>query len=173
MFRRIRLARAIATALVLAALAVIPAMLTTAALAHDYTIGEIRIGHPWARATPHGAKVAGGFLQINNAGSVPDRLVSVATDLAEHAEIHEMAMKDGVMTMRPLADGLAIPAGGEAALKPGGLHLMFVGLKRPLAKGDSFSATLTFERAGSVEVSFKVDAIGAGGADHRAGPGHN
>lgn len=173
MFRSVRLARAFAAALVLAAVAVIPAVLATAALAHDYTLGEIRIEHPWARATPHGAKVAGGFLVIRNQGRTADRLASVASDVAEHSEIHEMAMKDGVMTMRPLAGGLAVPAGGQVALQPGGLHLMFVGLKRPLAKGDSFKATLVFEKAGSVEVSFQVDAIGAGGAGHRAGPGHN
>lgn len=149
-------------ALILAAALTVPAV----AFAHDYKVGDVKVDHPWARATPHGAKVAGGFLVLENKGASPDRLVSVSVEIAEHAEIHEMAMKDGVMSMRQLADGLAVPAGAEVALKPGGIHLMFIGLKRPLAKGESFKGTLTFEKAGSVEVSFTVTAIGAGGTGH-------
>lgn len=149
-----------------AALAIPAATLATAALGHDYKVGDVTVDHPWARATPHGAKVAGGFLVVENKGAAPDRLVSVASEIADHTEIHEMAMKDGVMSMRQLPDGLAVPAGGEVALKPGGYHLMFIGLKRPLAKGESFKGTLTFEKAGSVEVSFTVAAIGAGGTGH-------
>ncbi len=142
--------------------------LASAAVAHDYTVGSLSVDHPWARATPHGAKVAGGFLTVVNNGTVDDRLVSVVADVAEHAEIHEMSMKDNVMTMRPLAGGLAVPAGGEVALKPGGYHLMLVGLKRMLRQGESFAATLTFEKAGAVEVSFQVEAMTHGG-----GHGHN
>lgn len=152
----------------LAAASAVALAFAAAALAHDYTVGSLAVDHPWARATPHGAKVAGGFLTVVNNGTVDDRLVSVASAIAEHAEIHEMSMKDNVMTMRPLADGLAVPAGGEVALKPGGYHLMFVGLKRMLRQGESFAATLTFEKAGAVEVSFQVEAMTHGG-----GHGHN
>ncbi len=141
-----------------------------AASARDYKAGDLQIGQPWARATPHGAKVAGGFVTVVNAGTAADRLVSATAEIAEHAEIHEMSMKDGVMTMRPLADGVAVPAGGELALRPGGYHLMFVGLKRMLKQGESFAGTLTFEKAGTVEVSFQVEAIGAGRPAHA---GHN
>jgi len=144
-----------------------------AASAHDYKAGDLNIDHPWARATPHGAKVAGGFVAIANHGSADDRLVSATAEIAEHAEIHEMAMKDGVMTMRPLADGVVVPAGGEVALKPGGYHLMFIGLKRMLKQGESFVGTLTFEKAGTVEVSFTVAPIGAGGMGHTGGASHN
>ncbi|WP_292236111.1 copper chaperone PCu(A)C, partial [Mesorhizobium sp.] len=100
------------------------------ASAHGFKLGDLEIGHPWSRATPPGAKVAGGYFSVTNKGAAPDRLVSVSSDICEKAELHEMGVKDGVMTMRPVGGGLEIPAGGKVALKPGGYHLMFVGLKR-------------------------------------------
>ncbi len=142
------------------------ALFGPAVSAHDYNLGELQIQHPWVRATPHGARVAGGFVAIANHGAADDRLVSATAEIAEHAEIHVMSMKDGVMTMRPLAGGVVVPAGGELALKPGGYHLMFVGLKRMLKQGESFAGTLTFEKAGTVDVTFAIAAIGAGGMSH-------
>jgi copper(I)-binding protein len=131
------------------------------ALAHEAKIGSITIEHPWSRATPGGVMVAAGYLTIRNSGERPDRLVSVTTDIAGSAEVHEMKVVDGVMQMRPLPDGVVVPAGGEVALEPGANHLMFVGLQRPLKEGESFAATLTFEKAGSVEVTFMVEKPGA------------
>jgi copper(I)-binding protein len=133
------------------------------AAAHEFKIGDLEIEHPWSRATPAGAKVGGGYLAITNNGSAPDRLVSITSDISDKAELHQMAVKDGVMTMRPIEGGLEIPAGGKVDLKSGAFHLMFVGLKQPLKQGESFAATLTFEKAGSVEVKFAVEAIGASG----------
>ena len=130
------------------------------ALAHEFKLGDLEIDHPWSRATPPGAQVAGGYLTIVNHGSGADRLVSVTSDISAKAEVHEMAVKDGVMTMRPVAGGLEIPAGGKIELKPGGYHLMLMGLKRPAKEGESFPATLTFEKAGSVTVEFQVGAAG-------------
>jgi len=146
---------------------------TGTAWAHDYKVGGLTLEHPWARATPHGAKVAGGFVAIANKGTTDDRLVSATAEIADTTEIHSMSMKDGVMTMRPLPDGLMLPAGGEVALEPGGYHLMFIGLKKMLKQGDSFAGTLTFEKAGTVEVSFTVEAIGAGGMKNKGGMKHN
>lgn len=139
-----------------------------AAFAHEFKIGSIEIEHPWSRATPNGAKVAGGYAAFNNEGSTPDRLVSATAEIAGRTEIHEMGVKDGVMTMRPLPDGLAIPAKGEAALAPGGVHLMFLDLKRQLKQGETFPGTLTFEKAGTVNVQFAVEAIGASKPAHGA-----
>jgi copper(I)-binding protein len=133
------------------------------AFAHEFKLGDLEIDHPWSRATPPGAQVAGGYLTIVNHGSVPDRLVSVSSDISARAEVHEMAVTDGVMTMRPVEGGLEIPAGGKLELKPGGYHLMLMGLKRPAKQGESFPATLTFEKAGSVTVEFQVEAMGAAG----------
>jgi copper(I)-binding protein len=136
-----------------------------AATAHDYKIGTLEIAHPWARATPGGARVGGGYLVVANKGEAADRLVSATATVSDRVEIHEMAVKDGVMTMRPLAAGLEIPAGGTVALKPGSFHLMLMGLKQPLKEGERFAGTLTFEKAGKVEVEFRVEKIAAPGAD--------
>ena len=131
-----------------------------AAAAHEYKLGSLEIGHPWSRATPAGAPVAGGFLTVTNAGGA-DRLVSVASDAADKVEIHEMAVVDGVMKMRPLDKGIEVPAGGKLELKPGSYHVMFIGLKKPFVKGDMVKGTLAFEKAGKIDVEFKVeDKIG-------------
>lgn len=139
-------------------------------LADEFKVGDIEIGHPWSRATPASAKVAVGYLAIRNGGSRADRLLSATSVIAGRTEIHEMAVDAaGVMTMRPLADGLEIAAGGEAELKPGGYHIMFLDLKQVLKEGDTFKGTLVFEKAGSVEVEYGVEAVGAG---HSGGHGH-
>ena len=129
--------------------------------AHEFKVGDIEIGHPWSRATPAGAKVAGGYLTITNTGSSPDRLLSISSDIAAKAELHEMGVKDGVMTMRPVTGGLEIPAGGKVTLGPGSYHVMFMDLKQPPREGEMFAATLTFEKAGAVTVKFAVQAIGS------------
>lgn len=135
--------------------------------AHEYKAGTIEIDHPWSRATPEGAKVAAGYLVLKNNGSAPDRLVAATAEIAGKAEIHEMAVDDqGVMTMRPLPDGLEIPAGGEVALKPGGLHLMFLSITRGAKEGEKLKGSLTFENAGTVAVEFDVQAIGGGHGAH-------
>jgi len=157
---------------ILAALA-LSLSLGGAALAHDYKAGALKIDHPWSRATPGGAKVAGGFLAIQNTGTGADRLVSVsAPTISDRAEIHEMALNNGVMTMRPLENGVAIPAGGKLELKPGSYHIMFMDLKQPLKQDQRVKGTLTFEKAGTVEVEFKVEAVGARSADQGAHKGH-
>ncbi|ADH89842.1 protein of unknown function DUF461 [Ancylobacter novellus DSM 506] len=130
------------------------------AFAHDYKIGQLEIGHPWARMTPAGAKVGGGYLSVENDGKEADRLVSGTAEISDRVEIHEMTVKDGVMNMRMLADGIEIPAGGELKLAPGGYHLMFIGLKQPLKQGESFKGTLTFAKAGTVNVEFKIEGMG-------------
>lgn len=135
-----------------------------AAVAHDFKAGPLQIDHPWSRATPGGATVAGGYLVVKNTGTAPDRLVAATAPFAGRVEIHEMSMKDGVMVMRPLPDGLAIPAGGSLELKPGGYHIMFLDLKAPLKEGTLVDGTLTFEKAGTVPVQFKVEGMGAQGS---------
>jgi copper(I)-binding protein len=136
-------------------------------LAHEFKAGDIEIVHPWARATPDGAGVAGGYLSLRNHGTTPDRLVAVGAEFAGRTEIHEMAVDDkGVMTMRPLPDGIEIPAGGEVELKPGGIHVMFMEITRGAREGETLEGSLTFEEAGTVDVEFDVEAIGGG--DHGA-----
>lgn len=148
-------------------------VMTGALAAHEYKLGELELAHPWSRETPHGAKVAAGYLKVINHGSDADRLVSVSGEIAGRAEIHEMAVDDdGVMTMRPV-EGLDIPAGGEVELKPGGYHIMFLDLREAKKQGERFAGALTFEKAGTVEVEFAVDAMGGGqGNDHDGAGGH-
>ena len=141
--------------------------------AHDLSVGPITISQPWSRATPEGAKVAGGYLVIRNASDQPDRLIAATSDISGRTEIHEMAVTDGVMTMRPLPNGLIVPARGEVVLKPGSYHLMFEDLKNTLNEGGHFQARLTFEKAGSIDLNFDIRAIGASDAgDHGTSGGH-
>lgn len=131
------------------------------AFAHEFKVGSLRVGHPWSRATPDAAKVGGGYLTVENGGSTADRLVAVEIPFAARGEIHEMAVTNGVMTMRELEKGVEIPAGGKVEFKPGGLHLMFMGLKQPLKQGEKVKGTLTFEKAGKLDVEFAVEGVGA------------
>ena len=132
-------------------------------LAEDMTAGDLVISQPWSRATPGGAKIGGGYLTIENKGSAPDRLMSASGDFAGRVEIHEMAIKDGVMTMRQLDKGLVIEPGKTVKLAPGGYHLMLMELKTPLKQGDKLPVTLEFEKAGKVTLSLDVQGVGAPG----------
>ena len=148
-------------AAVLAAWAAIPAQ------AEDVTIGSLKISAPWARATPKGAGVGGGYMKITNNGTAPDRLLGGSTDIASSFEVHEMKMEGSVMKMRPVAGGLEIKPGQTVTLDPSGYHVMFVGLKDQLKQGERFKATLEFAKAGKVDVDFAVEGIGAKtGGDH-------
>jgi len=143
------------------------------ATAHEFKAGPLKIGHPWSRATPAGAKVGGGYLSIENTGTTADRLVSVSVPFAARAEVHEMAVKDGIMTMRPLEQGVELPAGAKVEFKPGGYHIMFMDLKQQLKQGEMIKGTLTFEKAGAVDVEFKVDSIAAKGDVAKGGEGEH
>ena len=133
------------------------------AQAADVTVGSLKISAPWARGTPKGASVGGGYMKITNTGTAPDRLIGGSSDIASRFEIHEMKMDNGVMKMRMLAHGLEIKPGQTVELSPSGYHVMFVGLKKQLTKGGHFKGTLTFEKAGKVDVDFTVEGIGAMG----------
>lgn len=137
-----------------------------AATADSFKAGDITIASPWTRATPRGAKVAGGYLKLTNSGTGADKLMGAVTDIAGRVEIHEMVMNDGVMQMRPQTAGLEVKAGQTVELKPGGYHVMFMDLKRQLKEGESVKATLQFEKAGKVDVTFKVGSVGGASAPH-------
>ncbi|MCG2628508.1 copper chaperone PCu(A)C [Bradyrhizobium sp. WYCCWR 13023] len=129
--------------------------------ADDVKAGDLVISQAWSRATPGGAKVAGGFLTIENKGTAPDKLIAVSAEIAGKAEVHEMAMDNGVMKMRPLDKGLVIEPGKTVKLAPGGNHLMLQDLKGPFKQGDKVPVTLEFEKAGKVSVSLDVQGVGA------------
>ena len=131
------------------------------AFAQDYTLGSLKIHDPWARATPKGAPVGGGYVSITNTGTTSDRLVGGTTDVSKGFEVHEMSMDKGIMRMRPLPNGLEIKPGQTVTLSPSGYHIMFTGLKAPLTQGGHIDATLKFENAGEVKVQFAIAGIGA------------
>jgi len=124
---------------------------------------DILVSQGWSRATPKGAKVAGGYLAIENRGTAPDSLLSASSPAAAKVEIHQMTMQDGIMTMRPLDQGLTIPPDGIVTLAPGGNHIMFIGLTAPFEEGQRIPVSLNFQRAGTIEATFDVGSVGARG----------
>jgi copper(I)-binding protein len=137
----------------------------SAALAHhDVTVGDLAIGHPWTRAAGANANGAG-FMTLKNNGSAPDRLVSAASPAARVVELHTHIREGDVMRMRPVAD-IPIPPGQTVHLRPGGLHIMLIGLTEPLRQGATMPLTLRFERAGEVQVTLSVESAGARGHAH-------
>ena len=139
--------------------------------AADYDVGSIHISAPWARATPKGASAGAGYLTILNNGPSPDRVSCVSSDASAKCQIHTMTMDNGVMKMRPVEGGLEIKPGETVTLKPGGLHVMFVDLKQSLEPGKTTTATLQFEKAGSIKIEFPIAAIGAAAPGVPAGGG--
>src|SRR5580692_7673323 len=146
-----------------ASAAVLSFMVAAPSHAQEVKAGDLVITQAWSRATPGGAKIGGGYLTIANKGSAPDRLIHCSGDVAGKIEVHEMSMKNGVMTMRPLDNGLTIEPGKTVKLAPGGFHLMLFDLKSPLKQGDKVPVTLEFEKAGKVMISLDVGSLGAQG----------
>jgi copper(I)-binding protein len=136
---------------------------STPVRAEEVKAGDLVITQAWSRATPNGAKIGGGYLTIENKGSAADRLIGGSGDIAGKVEVHEMAVDNGVMKMRPLDKGLTIEPGKTIKLAPGGYHLMMFDLKGPLKQGDKLPITLEFEKAGKVQVSLDVEGVGAQG----------
>ncbi len=131
------------------------------AIGEPVTANHLKVSQAWSRATPGGVKIGVGYLQIHNTGRVTDRLVGGETAIAQRIEIHETRLVGGIMRMRALPKGVTIGAGQTVTFKPGGLHLMLIGMARPLIKGQSFKATLKFEKAGPIEMTFHVAKMGA------------
>src|ERR1700761_3725995 len=137
----------------------------------DVKAGDLVISQAWSRATPGGAKIGAGYLTIENKGNAADRLVAISGDVAGKIEVHEMAMNNGVMTMRPLEQGLTVDPGKTVTLAPGGYHLMMTDLKQPMKLGDKVPLTLVFEKAGKVAVTLDVQGVGAKGPAGESGGG--
>jgi copper(I)-binding protein len=121
----------------------------------------ITVAQPSTVATAPGQAVAGGFMTVINTTGTEDRLLRASSPVAKEVQIHNTTMDEGVMRMRPMADGVAIPAGGRVEFKPRALHLMFMGLQAPIAAGTTVPVTLEFERAGKVGATFRVEAVAA------------
>lgn len=124
----------------------------------------------WIAEPPPGANVAAGYGAIVNHGAHNDRLVSVSAEISHTSEFHGMTMReDGVVEMRPFDDGLEIPPYGPLVLEPGGIHIMFMGLRERPVDGDRIVVTLVFDRAGSMEVVFPVTRRSSAGIEQDDG----
>src|ERR1700676_3892464 len=147
--------------------------LAAPARAQEVKAGDLVITQAWSRATPGGAKIAGGYLTIENKGAAPDRLIGGSAEVSDKIQVHEMAVNNGVMTMRRLDQGLTMDPGKMIKLAPGGYHLMLMDLKAPLKQGDKVPVTLEFEKAGKVKLSLDVQGVGAQAPAGAANEGGN
>lgn len=125
---------------------------------------QVRVDGAWARPTVAGQQVGGAYLRLQSDRA--DRLLGASTPAATRVELHTMAMAGDVMQMRQI-DAVELPAGQQVEFKPGGLHLMLLGLKRPLAAGSALPLTLRFERAGEIRVELAVRAAAPTHGEHK------
>jgi hypothetical protein len=138
----------------------------SSASAHEFTLGDLTVDHPWAPPSIAGQSQGVVYFTVRNAGDAPDRLIGVHADGASSAELHGHVVTGDVMRMTPV-EAIDVPADGEAALAPGEFHVMLFGLARPLALDDRLAVTLVFERAGEIEVAAHVESLAA----HLTAPG--
>jgi periplasmic copper chaperone A len=139
---------------------VIAYFIAATAMATDYKAGSLAISGPWSRATPKGALMGVGYMTIKNNGTMPDQLIGGSVDVADRFELHVTTIENGIARMRELSE-IEIKPGQTIEFKPGGSHAMFVDLKHPLSKGEHVKGTLIFEHAGTVQIEYSVEGIGA------------
>ncbi len=148
------------------AIALVGILATGNGFAHDFTSGSIYLDHPMIEEAPPNAPVLGGYLSIQNMGDTDDRLIAIESSAAEKVEMHLSTVTDGIARMQPMTEGLVIPA-GETVWLDNGMHAMFVKPAERYRAGDEVPATLVFEKAGRIDVTFKVEGRTAGaGASH-------
>lgn len=126
------------------------------AFAHEIKIGDITISHPWSRQSPMGADVSAGFMKITNTGTTDDKLISATAEIAPMVQLHDMKMDGDVMKMFEVEGGIPIPAGATVELKPKSLHIMFMQVPKQPHVDTMFKGTLTFEKAGKVDIDYEV-----------------
>ncbi|MEO1193867.1 MAG: copper chaperone PCu(A)C [Pseudomonadota bacterium] len=130
------------------------------AAAHDFQTGDITADHPWARATAGQAPNGAAYMTLTNSGASADYLIGASGDVARRIELHTHTLVDGVMQMREVTK-IQVAPGEPSVLQPGGLHIMLIGLKEPLKEGERVPLTLTFEKAGEMQIEVAVESVGA------------
>ena len=131
--------------------------------ADEYRLGDLLIDHPWSRELPAVSKNGAAYFRVENKGAKSDRILSASSPIAARSGLHTHEMEGGIMKMRQVAS-VEVPASGGVSFEPGGLHVMLLGLDRPLIAGESYPLTLTFERAGEIEMTVMVEP--SEGVDH-------
>jgi periplasmic copper chaperone A len=125
--------------------------------AHSYTFGAIKVGHAYAKPTAPGSDVAAVYMPILNSGTEPDELLAIESPIANVVHIHKTTIDSDNIARMTMEKTLLLPPGKPIALRPGGLHIMLMGLKKPLKAGDTFDLTLTFARAGKANIEIWVE----------------
>lgn len=125
--------------------------------AHEYTLGDLQIAHPWSQELPPNAPTVAAYFVIHNAGKTADRLLSVDSPISSEAQLHEHVMQNDLMKMQPVPS-VEIPAGGDVTFAPMAYHVMLLGLtdRSLLSDGKRFALTLHFEKSGDVTVEVAV-----------------
>ena len=141
-------------------------LLGSAAGAHELTVGDLQFIHPHIPQPAATAQVAGGYLAISNQGSQSDRLLGVASPIAKSVSLHQSRVDGNGVASMSRVDALVIPGGDTVLLEPGGYHIMFMGLTGRFSEGDMLPVTLTFEKAGAIEMEFMVDPAGGAAMAH-------
>ena len=141
-------------------------VLPVSALAHEYSSRSFTVYHPWATATPPGVTTAAAYMKIINKSKRSLRLIAITTPVADKVEVHSMTMDKGIMRMRPVALPLSIKPKGTLELNHEGLHLMLIGLKRPLVEEEMVSARLLFSGGVVMDIDLYVEAPGAAASTH-------
>jgi copper(I)-binding protein len=136
------------------------AALAVAAHAHQYSVGDLIIGHPWSRPTVSGLQTGVAYLSITNKGTRPDTLIAASSPAAARVEFHLTTFDAGIARMRP-ANAVVVEPNATITAEPGGLHLMLVDLKSPLVVGSMVPLVLRFETAGEITVQLQVEPMGS------------
>lgn len=147
--------------------------LFAAAVCQGALASGIDVDDAWARETVEGMKMGGVFMHIENESNQDDVLLGGSTSVAKEVQIHNHINDNGVMRMREVEGGLTLPKGKTVALKPGGYHIMLMGLNQPLKAGDEFKLTLNFKNAGKKTVEVDVHANAGGKHGHHDHHGHH
>ncbi|MDH5750480.1 MAG: copper chaperone PCu(A)C [Rhodospirillales bacterium] len=142
------------------------AAISSQAMAMDYKVGNLTVSDPWARASAGKARNGAAYFTVTNTGDKPDRLISAASKAAAKVELHSVGMKDGVMMMHSVK-GIEVAPGEPAVLKPGGLHVMLMGLTEPLKENATLHLTLTFEKSGTLDIMAPIKKAGAMDSGHQ------
>ena len=157
--RRVKL-MCIVRSLCAAAIALSSSVIATSSIhAGDFNVGNLELNAPWILVTSADRTVAAGYMEVQNHGSEPDRLVAAETPAAGRVELHGTKSRPGGgNTMRPLPMGIGLVPMHQLVFQPGGVHLMFKDINAALKQGDKVPVTLTFEKAGKIDVEFEVKA---------------
>lgn len=134
-------------------------LISASAMASDYTIGNIHVSDPRARATAPAQPAGAVYLTLENLGKSPEKLIAAASPVAKTAEIHTMSMQNNVMSMREVS-GIELQPSDKISMQPGhGYHIMLMGLKQPLKLGDTFPLTLKFDKSGTLKILVSVEDL--------------